>query len=101
MDLKGWFNEEHVNMTGGVYPGDNYYLMTQWTPGILDFGMYSADTTIHYGRDNQNNTLTTHNEIFVFPLWLIILALLILLIYILKKKEVSSPVTINIERKNK
>ncbi len=42
MYLKGWYNEKHLNMTGGVYPDDQYYLKTHWTPGILDFGFYNA-----------------------------------------------------------
>ena len=99
VELNGWFNKEHLNMTGGVYPEDQYYLMTNWTPGLLDIGFYNVDTTINYGRYNQSQSIVTHDKVFVFPIWIIILILLVVVIYLLRKKEVSSPVKIKIERK--
>jgi hypothetical protein len=99
VELNGWFNKEHLNMTGGVYPEDQYYLMTNWTPGLLDIGFYNVDTTINYGRYNQSQSIITHDKVFVFPIWIIILILIGVVIYILRKKEVTSPVKIKIERK--
>lgn len=99
VDVKGWFNEHHLNMTGGVYPDDQYYLNTTWEPGILDLGLYDAKTTIKYGRVNQTQTLTTNDAIFVFPVWLIILIVLGITVWVLRKKEVKSPFKIKIEKR--
>ena len=98
VDIKGW-NTEHLNMTGGVYPGDPYELMTTWTPGFFDVGFYNVDTTINYGRYDQNQSVVAHNKVFVFPVWIIIIIMVVLVVYVLRKKEVSSPLNIKIERK--
>ena len=99
VDIKGWFNEHHLSMNGGVYPDDQYYLNTTWEPGILDFGLYNAKTTINYGRYGPDQTLTTENEIFVFPVWIIVLILLGVTVWVIRKKEIKSPIKIKIEKK--
>ncbi|MDD3985799.1 MAG: hypothetical protein PHY59_08010 [Methanobacterium sp.] len=71
--LNGWFNTDKINISGGVYPDDKYYLIGIWTPGLLDFGLYHTETTINYGRYNQSQTIISQDNIFVFPIWLIIL----------------------------
>lgn len=99
VDIKGWFSEHHLSMNGGVYPDDQYYLKTSWEPGITDFGFYDAKTTIKYGRVNQTQTLTTDDKIFVFPVWLIILIVLGVTVWIIRKKDIKSPIKIRIEKK--
>lgn len=61
--------------------------------------IFSVDTTINYGRYDQNQSIVTQDKVFVFPVWIIIIILVVLVIYVLKKKEVSSPLNIKIERK--
>ncbi len=97
--LNGWLNKETVPIQAGVYPGDNYTLRTQWTPGFFDFGLYSADTNINYGRYQQNNTVTTHDTVLVIPIWLIIILAVGLIVWYLRRKGVKSPVKIKIQRK--
>lgn len=97
--INGLLSKHTVPINGSVYPGDNYTLTTQWTPDFLDFGLYSADTTINYGREQQDKILQTHDTILVIPVWLIIIIILAVLIWIIRKKEIQSPINIKIERK--
>lgn len=99
LELKGWFNSHNVTMHGGVYPGDQYYLKTSWSPGIFDVGLYDAETTIHYGRYTPNKTITTHSQVFVFPVWLIVLIILVVAIWVIRKKDIKPPISIKIEKK--
>jgi hypothetical protein len=97
--IKGWFTSHNVTFNGGVYPDDQYYMKTSWTPGIWDFGIYDAKTTIKYGRYSPTKTLTTDDTIFVFPVWLIILIVLGVTIWVVRKKDIKSPIKIKIEKK--
>lgn len=99
IEVNGILSKHSVPIEGGVYPDDNYTLTTQWAPDFLDFGLYSADTTINYGRYQQTKTLQTHDTIFVIPVWLILIIVLALGIWIIRKKDIKSPVKIKIERK--
>jgi hypothetical protein len=99
IELSGWFNKHNITANSGIYPGDNATIVTQWKPGLLDFGVYDVKTNITYGRDVQNKNIVTDNKIFVFPVWIIIIVMLILTIWIIRKKEVKSPLKIKIERK--
>lgn len=99
VQLDGWFTDDNLKMEGEVYPGDQYYLMTDWTPGLEDFGVYQAKTTIKYGRFDQNQTLQTNNTLIVIPVWLILIILIILVWWGIRKKGVKSPLKIKIERK--
>jgi hypothetical protein len=98
VELDGWFNDEHLKIDGEVYPGDQYYLMTKWTPGLENFGVYQAKNTINYGRFEQNQTLQTTDTIIVIPVWLFIIILLVLLWWGIRKKGIKSPLKIKIER---
>lgn len=97
--LDGWFTDDNLKMEGVVYPEDQYYLMTSWNPGWEDFGVYKANTTINYGRFDQNQTLQTNDTLIVIPVWLIFLILIILIWWGIRKKGVKSPLKIKIERK--
>lgn len=99
IDLKGWFNEHHINATGVVYPDDNYYLTATWTPGLLDFGVYNVNTTIDYGRFGQDKSVQTQSSIFVLPIWLIILVILVPAIWFIRRKGISWPFQIQIKKK--
>lgn len=99
IELDGWFSKKHITMEGEVYPGDQYYLMTKWAPGLEDFGVYHAKTTIKYGRFDQNQTLQTNDTLIVIPVWLIFIILIILMWWGIRKKGVKSPLKIKIERK--
>jgi hypothetical protein len=99
VQLDGWFTEDNLKMEGEVYPGDQYYLMTNWTPGLEDFGVYQAKTTINYGRFDQNQTLQTNDTLIVIPVWLIFIILIIFIWWVIRTKGVKSPLKIKIERK--
>lgn len=99
VELKGWFNSHNLNTTGGVFPDDQYYLKTSWSPGIFDVGLYEATTTIKYGRFAPTQTITTKDTIFVFPVWLIVLIVLVVAIWYIRKKDIKSPISIKIEKK--
>ncbi|OEC87101.1 MULTISPECIES: hypothetical protein [Methanobacterium] len=99
IEINGLIGKQVVPIQGGVYPEDNYTLTAQWTPGIADFGLYSADTKIDYGRYQQDKVLQTHDTILVIPVWLIILLILAAAVWIIRKKGIESPVKIKVERK--
>ncbi len=99
IEIKGLLTDHKVPIQGGVFPEDQYYANATWEPGFSDFGLYSADTTIKYGRYQQTQTLQTHDTILVIPVWLIILIILAVVIWYIRKKEIKSPVKIKIERK--
>lgn len=99
IQIKGWFNSHNVTMHGGVYPDDQYFLKTSWSPSMWDMGLYQTTTTINYGRYTQDKSITTHGWIFVFPVWLIILILIIVAVWIIRKKDIESPIKIKIEKK--
>lgn len=99
IEINGLISDHKVPIEGGVYPEDQYYANATWEPGFSDFGLYSADTTIKYGRYQQTQTLQTHDTILVIPVWLIILIILAVVIWYIRKKEIKSPVKIKIERK--
>lgn len=97
--MNGLLNKATVPVQTGVYPGDNYTLQTQWTPGFFDFGVYSADTTLNYGRYQQDKTITTHDTVLVVPVWLIIILGIGIPIWILRRRGVESPIKIKIQKK--
>ncbi len=99
IEINGLLGKQVVPLQGGVFPGDNYTLTAQWTPGLADFGLYSADTNINYGRFQQDKVLQTHDTILVIPVWLIILLILAAAVWIIRKKGIESPVKIKVERK--
>ena len=100
VELKGWFNSHNITTTGGVFPDDQYYLKTSWSPGIFDVGLYEATTTIKYGRFSPTQTITTKDTIFVFPVWLIVLIVLVVAIWYIRKKDIKPPkISIKIEKK--
>lgn len=99
IEIMGLISDHKVPIQGGVFPEDQYYANTTWEPGFSDFGLYSADTTIKYGRYNQTQTLKTHDTILVIPIWLIILIILAVLIWYIRKKDIKPPIKIKIERK--
>jgi hypothetical protein len=99
IEINGLLSKHSVPIQGGVYPEDNYTLTAQWTPGFADFGLYSADTNINYGRYQQDKLLQVHDTILVIPVWLILIIILALGIWIIRKKEIQSPINIKIERK--
>ena len=99
VQLNGWFNQKNLTMDGVVYPDDHYYLMTNWEPGFLDFGLYQVNTTINYGRFEKDKTIQSTGTVFVFPVWLIILIVAILVIWTIRKKEIEVPIKIKIEKK--
>lgn len=99
IEVDGLLSKHNVPIQGGVFPGDNYTLATKWTPDFLDFGLYNAKTTLNYGREQQDKTLQTDDTILVIPVWLIILIILAVVIWTIRKKEIKSPVNIKIERK--
>lgn len=99
ISINGLLSKHSVPINGSVYPGDNYTLTAQWTPGFSDFGLYSADTNINYGREQPDKLLHAHDTILVIPVWLIILLILAAAVWIIRKKEIESPINIKIERK--
>lgn len=93
--VKGLFEDQKLNSTNGtVYPGDQFTFKSQWTPGFFDMGFYSVDSNIKYGRDTQDQNLKSQNTVFVFPTWLILVILIIIAVWILRKKDIKSPVEI-------
>lgn len=99
IQIKGWFNSHNVTMHGSVYPDDQYFLKANWSPSIWDMGLYQTTTTINYGRYTPDKTITTKGWIFVFPVWLIVLIVLIVAIWFIRKKDIESPIKIKIEKK--
>ncbi len=99
IEVDGLLSKHSVPIQGGVFPGDNFTLTSQWTPDFLDFGIYDAKTTINYGRYHQTQTLQTDDKIFVIPVWLILIIILAVAIWFLRKKDIQSPIKIKIERK--
>lgn len=97
--LSGLLNSATVPIETGVYPGDNYTLQTNWTPGFFDFGFYSADTTLNYGRYQPDNTVKTHDTVLVIPVWLIIIIVVGVPILYLRRKGVEFPIKIKIQKK--
>ncbi len=91
--------KETVPIEAGIYPGDNYTLQTSWAPGFFDFGLYSVDTNINYGRYQQNNTITTHDTMLIIPVWLIIILGVGIPVWYLRRKGVKSPIKIKIQKK--
>ena len=99
--INGWFQSYNIPLKSGtIYPGDDHYIMGSWEPGITDIGFYHVKTTINYGQ-LQNKTLTTESDIFVLPIWLIILIILIITVMVLKNRGLMPKVRINIEREKK
>jgi Predicted membrane protein len=92
--INGWFNSYDVKTSGKVYPKNDYYLKNTWKPDIYDFGVYTVETNLTYGQYNGTKTLTQKDNVVVLPIWLIILILLALTVWILRKKGVKSPVVI-------
>jgi hypothetical protein len=99
IEMKGWFNSHNITATGGVFPDDQYYLKTSWSPGIWDMGLYDVKTTINYGRYSPNKSIITQDKMFVFPVWLIILIVLVVAIWYIRKKDIKPPISIKIEKK--
>jgi len=97
--VKGLFENQTLQTNGTVFPGDSYTLKSQWTSGFFDMGLYNVESNISYGRDQQTQNLQTKSTIFVFPVWLIILIMLILAIWVIRKKDIKSPIKIKIEKK--
>ncbi|WP_048190431.1 hypothetical protein [Methanobacterium sp. SMA-27] len=97
--VTGLFENQKIQTNGTVFPGDSYTLKTQWTPGFFDMGLYNVESNIKYGRDQQTQNLQTKNTILVSPVWIIILILLIVTIWIIRKKDIKSPLRIKIEKK--
>lgn len=99
IEIRGLVNKHSIPIEGGVYPEDNYMLIKKWEPGFSDFGIYNALTTINYGRYHATQTIKTNDTIIVIPVWLIIIMLVALGIWIIRKKEIEPPIRIRIERK--
>ncbi|BDZ68626.1 hypothetical protein [Methanobacterium ferruginis] len=97
--IKGLFENQNLTSNGTVYPGDEYTLVNEWTPGFFDMGLYSVESNINYGREQQNQNLQTKSTIFVFPIWLIIVILILLVGWQIRKKDIKSPIRIKIEKK--
>ncbi|MEL7668915.1 hypothetical protein [Methanobacterium sp.] len=92
--INGWFNNYNIKTSGKVYPGNDYYIQNTWTPDIYDFGVYTVETNLTYGQYNGTKTITQKDNMIVIPIWLIILILVILATWIMRKKGVKSPVVI-------
>lgn len=93
--VKGLFENQNLNTTNGtVYPGDNYVFKSQWTPGFFDMGFYTVESNIQYGREAQDQNINSKNTVFVFPTWLIILILVVITVWVLRKKDIKSPIEI-------
>ncbi len=93
--VNGLFENRNLNTTKAtVFPGDNYTIKSQWTPGFFDMGIYSINSNISYGREKQNETLTSKNTVFVFPSWIILVILVIITGWIIRKKGITSPIEI-------
>ena len=92
--INGWFSKHQIKSSGTVYPGDSYYFKNTWTPDIYDLGMYTAETNITYGKYGTTQTIVQKDNVFVIPVWLIILIVLALTVWIIRKKEIKSPIVI-------
>ncbi|MCZ3367171.1 MULTISPECIES: carbohydrate-binding protein [Methanobacterium] len=92
--INGWFNNYNIKTSGKVYPGNDYYIQNTWTPDIYDFGVYTVETNLTYGQYNGTKTITQKDNMIVIPIWLIILILVILATWIMRKKGVKSPIVI-------
>ncbi len=99
MEIKGITGSENVQFDGGVYPEDEIVLTKQWTPGLADLGLYNVKTTINYGRFQQDKIIETNDTILVIPVWLIIILLLTISIWIIRKKDGNIPIKIEFKRK--
>ena len=99
IELEGLIGDKKVPIEGIVFPGDSYYMNAKWVPGFADFGIYNAKTVINYGRYQQDKALVTNDTILVIPVWLILILLLGLGVWVIRKKEIESPVKIKFERK--
>jgi len=99
IEINGLISSHKVPIEGGVFPEDNYTLIEKWTPGFSDFGLYSADTTIKYGRYQQTKTIKTNDTILVIPVWLIILIILGTVVWYMRRNDIKSPFRIKIERR--
>ncbi|MGB9937064.1 MAG: hypothetical protein ACPK7O_05040 [Methanobacterium sp.] len=98
IEINGLLSKQSIPIEGIVYPEDDYTLSKQWAPGFSDFGIYSAKTTINYGRLQQTKTIETNDTILVIPVWLIILIVLAVVIYYIRKKDIKPPIKIKIEK---
>ncbi len=98
IEINGLFNHK-IPIQGVVYPEDNYTLLETWEPGFSDVGIYSAKTTINYGRFQQTKTIKTNDTLIVIPIWLIFLIILAVLVWQIRKRDIKSPIRIKIERK--
>ncbi|MGB9844971.1 hypothetical protein [Methanothermobacter tenebrarum] len=98
IDIKG-LTSHSIPIEGVVYPEDNYTLVERWTPGWTDLGLYKVDTTIKYGRFQAIKTINTTDTVVVIPVWLIILIIIGLVIWMLRRRGVEAPIKIKIERK--
>lgn len=97
--VKGLFENQNFTVNGTVFPGDENTLKTQWTPGFFDMGVYDVESNINYGREQQTQNLQTKNTIFVFPSWLIIVIVILLIGWQIRKRDIKSPIRIKIEKK--
>ena len=99
--INGWFQNYNLTLKGGtVYPGDDHYILGSWEPGITDIGFYHVITTISYGQ-LQNKTINAESDIFVFPIWLLVLIILLIVYLILKRRKLMPKIRINVEREKK
>ncbi len=99
IEINGLIGSTKVPVEGGVFPEDDYYLSAKWTPGFGEMGIYNAKTVINYGRYQQDKTLETNDTILVIPVWLIVILLVALMIWYLRKNEIEPPFKIKIEKK--
>lgn len=99
--VNGLFDTQNFTVNGTVYPGDENTLKTQWTPGFFDMGLYDVESNISYGREQQTQNLQTKSTIFVFPTWLIIIIVIVLVGWQIRKKDIKSPIKIKIEKNKK
>lgn len=89
IELDGWLSKHNLNMAGSLYPGDNYYLLSKWTPDFFDMGFYDVNTTMNYGDLGDPKTAVVTDKVFVFPIWIIILIVLAVAIWVIRKKDLS------------
>ncbi|MGZ7134891.1 MAG: hypothetical protein ACXVHY_03325 [Methanobacterium sp.] len=99
IEFNGWFTKSNATMEGKVYPEDQFYMFTKWEPNFWDFGVYDAKTTINYGRETQDKILETNDTVIVIPVWLIIIVLLVITVWIIRKKGIKSPIEIKRRKK--
>lgn len=99
IEINGIIGSQKIPIEGEVYPDDNYTLIGKWEPGFSDLGIYNAKTTINYGRYQQTKTIKTNDTILVIPVWLIILIILGVVIWYMRRNDIKSPFRIKIERR--